>query len=127
MPAGISIIGVPDLKERLSKLSDAMGAEYLEAAVKEGAGVIQDAIIRAAPEKTGRLKGAFDLQTTASRPGHVEMQLQVDPDAFYWRFLEYGTKFIQAMHFISKATKNRKSTAKQTMRDTFRDKVNGFD
>ena len=122
----MKLLGAPELIDQFRRLSDEKAVDYVSQSIQAGAEVVFDAIERAAPDKTGRLRGAFSIQVVQQAKLRVVWGIFVGPEAFYWKYLQYGTKYITPRRFISKALSNRRSTARQTIRDTFRDLMAGF-
>jgi len=124
--ASVQLLGAKELIDEFRKLDDAVATQYIDEALEAGAETILAAINRVAPEKSGVLKNSISLRTTLVSRNRVEKVIEISSKAFYWRYLEFGTKFIQAREFIRKSFKNRKGTARTTIRDTFRDRMQGF-
>lgn len=55
-----------------------------------------------APVSTGTLRNAITAKLPGNRGG-LTGSVQVGPHAFYWRFVEYGTKHVAARPFIRTA------------------------
>jgi HK97 gp10 family phage protein len=124
--ARVQLLGAKELIDQFRKLNEIVATRYIDESLEAGAETILAAIDRAAPEHKGVLKGAIRLKTTRVSRTRVEKVITVSKDAFYWKYLEFGTKFIAARQFVRKTFKNRKGTARTTIRDTFRDRVMGF-
>lgn len=124
--AKIELLGAKELIGEFQRLNDIVATQYVEQSLQAGAEVGLEALIRAEPEATGLLKQETRLETTLVTRTRVEKQIVIGKDAYYWRFLAFGTKYIPAMTRFRNAFKNRKSTARQTIRDTFRDRIYGF-
>lgn len=124
--AKVELLGANELIGQFRKLESEVATSYISDAIEAGAGVFFDAIERAAPVATGTLAGAVEVSVIEQSRNRVVWGIFIGPEAFYWRFLNYGTRYITAIPFISKSLKNRRSTARQTIRDTFRDKMGGF-
>jgi HK97 gp10 family phage protein len=124
--ASVQLLGAKELIDEFQRLNEAVATEYIDESLEAGAETILAAIDRVAPEKSGVLKNSISLRTTQVSRTRVEKVIEISSRAFYWRYLEFGTRFIQAREFIRKSFRNRKGTARNTIRDTFRDRVMGF-
>ena len=56
-----------------------------------------------------------------SKTGRIVTRRENDP--FYWRFQEFGTKFIQASEFIQQAPKNKHNEAIAAMREKLKKEI----
>lgn len=68
---------------------------------------------RRAPRRSGTLKGAIVWR---SRPRSVSAVVGVESDAFYWKFLEYGTVTMEARPMFRPAAEALASDHDQRMR-----------
>lgn len=135
--AKLQLLGARELIGAFQKLSSAVATQYVDKSLQAGAEVILESEKRLAPHRTGLLQSQFQLQDVTKSRALVVKALVVGPDAFYWRFLERGTRWRKgpkkgqrkmAPHpWLSKTFKNRKTQATQTIRDTFRDQMLGFE
>jgi HK97 gp10 family phage protein len=62
--------------------------------------------------ETGRLRGSL----TASARG-LSGRVVMEGDAFYWRFLEYGTRYIAARPFVRPAAEAEANAVEGRIRD----------
>ena len=69
---------------------------------------------RHAPRRTGRLQAAVTWQ---SRPRSVSAIVAVEGDAFYWKYLEYGTVKMAARPFLRPAAEALAHDHQQRMVD----------
>ena len=58
-----------------------------------------------------------ETENTATVSLGVRATGKAGKNAFYWKFLEFGTKFITARPFMRPAFENKKSAAAQAMRE----------
>jgi HK97 gp10 family phage protein len=136
MSIKMQLLGAPELMERFKKLNNVVATDYIQQSVQEGADYMKEQLERKTPRRTGALASAYRLVTEKLSRNTVKMTISVNPNQFYWRFLEFGTKWRSGAHggkrkmephpWIKKIFKNRKGTARQVIRDTFRDLVLGF-
>lgn len=129
MAVKVKILNAEQIQQRLREMSDKMAAQALEDAVKAGIEACLDAEQKKTPTKTGKLKGAYEIKTIEKSRGRVRMGLFMRQEAFYWRFLEFGTKrgiVATAHQWIRKVFKSRRGFFRNVVRDTFRDRIQGF-
>jgi HK97 gp10 family phage protein len=122
--ANAELLGADDLISQLQKLADA-APQNVDDALEAAAQQILTPIVSSAPEKSGVLKNSISLRTTQSSGNRVVKVIEVSSQAFYWRYLEFGTRFIQAREFVRKTFRNRKSSANDAIAATLRDRM-GF-
>lgn len=137
MAARIQLLGAKELIGAFQKLSAIVATRYVDESLQAGAEVIRDAEIRLTPRRTGLLRSQYTLQNVSKSRTRIEKALVVGPDGFYWRFLEKGTRYqkgpkkgqrrMQPHPWLAKTFKNRRTQATQTVRDTFRDQMLGFE
>lgn len=133
MPEYKNIQGGVELSRVLKQMPGNVAKKHLKAAIAQGAKDIRDEARARAPVDTGRLKkniivkyiaeksdnysvtyyvlarsGAKFAKMRIKRKGQVRY---VDNDAFYWRFLEYGTAKMSARPFMRPAFQAKKDKA----------------
>lgn len=114
------IEGLAELKKALDALPKELHAGPLRAAVGAAAKVVQDAAKQSAPVDDGTLKRA--IYRTRSKTGSSAVQEMAivgvrfgrkyrrrGQDAWYWRFLEFGTKKAPARPFLRPGFESTKS------------------
>lgn len=83
-----------------------------EKAVEEAGGDFFREILQRAPQDEGTLFDSVTLVPGQDNRGHY-IDVVIDKKAFYWRFLEYGTVFIEKRPFVrparAKVAKNWRS------------------
>jgi HK97 gp10 family phage protein len=122
-----TVSGIPDLKAALAGVVPELRRRVLRNALGAAARVVRDDARRRAPvlsptvnapyRTPGTVRKAIVVRTskTARRAGNVGVFVNVRPaekgqrgaksktDPFYWRFIEFGTKFIQGRQFLQRA------------------------
>lgn len=114
----IRVEGLAELRNALLQLPQNIGRNVLRGAVNAGAGEIVKEVRARAPEDTGRLRRAVyrkqirelsnDFQQTffvsvrrGKRYQKVKLgKREINLDAFYWHFLEFGTVRMRARPFL---------------------------
>lgn len=123
------VSGIPELKAALAGLVPKLRRQALRNALAAGARVVRDEARRRAPvlqptlrapyRKPGTVRKAVVVRTSkvARRAGDVGMFVNVRPakrgqrgakspnDPFYWRFLEFGTRKMEARPFLQAGAK----------------------
>lgn len=125
--------GLRELDRDLRALGPSLARGGLRAAVNAGAQVIKKAAQAFAPVLTGRLsrkaiyvRRAKELSNNYSQNYVVAVRTgtkhaKKDRDAYYWWFLEFGTRFMAAMPFMRPAFESKKTEAFQAIRDKLKD------
>lgn len=136
--ARAQLLGAKELIAQFQKLDNEVATTYVAESLLAGAEVIRESIIRKMWFRTGFLLQQLEpLQTVEKSRDRVLMTLNIGPQGFYWRFLEKGTHWRRGPKAgqvkllphprLKQAFTNRKTTATQTIRDTFRDYMLGFE
>lgn len=135
--ARAQLLGAKELIAQFQKLDAETATTYVSEALLAGAQVIRDSVVRKMWIRTGHLVEQLGpIVTEQQSRDRVLMTLSIGPTGFYWRFLEFGTHWRRGKRAgqvklaphprLMQAYTNRKSTATQTIRDTFRDFMEGF-
>jgi HK97 gp10 family phage protein len=135
MPNGVSvqITGLKELEKKMINLGPKIGRKALKGALVAGAKVIKKEAQMLVPIKTGRLRRAMYIKTM-SKPNpfkenvifgvrHGKKMSKRDLDAYYWTFLEFGTKFIKKVTFIQKAFQNKQTKALEKFKEVLANKI----
>lgn len=137
MAESIKIAGAAEALRLLRRLPVELQEKALQGAVRAGAKVVYDAAKALAPEDTGRLKRNIFLangrksdvdaatligvrspnaKQTARFKRRTGLPASANPrDAFYWRFLEFGTSKMRARPFMRPAFDQNKEAAANTI------------
>lgn len=126
------VLGIPDLRAALMGVVPKLRVRALRNALSAGARLVRDEARRATPvlaapirrkgivvRNPGTLRKAISVRTSkiARRRGDVGVFVNVRPakrgargansptDPFYWRFVEFGTKFVAARPFLTVGAK----------------------
>jgi HK97 gp10 family phage protein len=117
----VSITGFKELEKKMKSMDPKLRRSALKKALTAGASVVRKEASLLAPSKTGRLRRAMYIKKMG-KPNpykedvifgvrHGAKMSKKDMDAFYWKFLEFGTKHIKRMSFVEKAFKNTRERA----------------
>ena len=121
------IEGLAELRQKLLTLPKELQKGPLRSAVSAGAKVIQDKAKALAAEDTGTLKRAIYRTRSRSMSSAVQETAIVgvrygkrfrrrNLDAWYWRFLEFGTSKMAARPFLRPAFDTSKEKAVEVLK-----------
>lgn len=126
MPVEVKVEGLPDYRAALLSIPSKLRKRALRNALAAGARVIQKAARGATPvlrefmkapyRRPGTVRKAISVRTSrlARRRGNVGVFVNVRPakagqrgakspiDPYYWRWLNFGTKFMRPFGFLEK-------------------------
>ena len=109
------------LEKRLNDVADKVAKKALRGAARKGMNKVRKEARENAPEDTGLLDENFALMTR-TRMSEVIAKIgirggarQNDTTPFYFRFVELGTKDIQAKPFLRPALENNAQTVLDTV------------
>ncbi len=101
-----------ELEKRLNAVADTIAKKALRSAARKAMNEVRKEARENAPEETGLLDKNFGLLTRA-KDGEVSAKIGIrrgakenDSTPFYFRFLEFGTKDMQARPFLRPALEN---------------------
>jgi|TARA_B100001105_G_C22397410_1_gene447474 HK97 gp10 family phage protein len=120
----VVIEGVEDIQKLLTKIAPNHARNLMRSTVHAMAGGVAKEAKTKAPTRTGDLKKAIKTKRKKSHPDKpisaviVEHGFNVKNDAYYWRFVEYGTggeNAQQARPFIAPAVETLRQNFNSTM------------
>lgn len=134
MARGVTIKfqGGEELRKKFMEMVDETRAGILDGAVRPAAGIVREAIFARVPVDTGKLASNMALEVAERSENRFVMHLKIHTDAFYWRFIEFGTftkqgvRKMEARPFIRPAFYSSRAQARNEMRDGIRDLIDGF-
>lgn len=131
----ISITGLSDLEKALEAFPDKIARNILGGAIRAGAVVIQNEARQKAPQSAGPHKVGRKIKGVIVQPGHlrknikvrmaprksrtspIEYWVYVSKRAWYWKFVEFGTKKMSAKQFMRPAFDSRKQEALERIKE----------
>jgi len=135
MSLTIEVQGLRELSDKLKQLPDKLRKKVLRGAVSTAAKIVQAAAIQLAPEYTGEVSQGHAPPGTLKRAifrkhvrdsEHDETFIvgvksgkkfqKKNLDAFYWRFVEFGTVKMPAHPFLRPAFEANKEKAVQAIK-----------
>lgn len=126
------IEGLAELAKSLRAMPEDLSKNALRAAVRAGAATIREEAKAKVPVATGKLRSAIylkQIREASSRLSQVffvgvrsgpkrrrnkktgAIEKDYSRDAWYWRFVEFGTRFMAARPFMRPAFERRKEAA----------------
>lgn len=122
-----------NLLSALEKLSAAAGESTLRSAGVAGAKVFQEEAKIRVPVSTGVIKNNIIIKRAEEKSNGAQKQTYLvtvrtgkknaEGDAFYWRFVEFGTSKVAAQPFMRPAFEAMKRRALEAMRQRMREKI----
>ena len=117
---GMELKGFDDVERLMKQLPIKMRRKHLRRATNQSIRIVRDEIKKRAPRDTGRLKRNIKSRGRRGKRGYLKASIFIQSggrtgggakgafrtdknDAFYWIFLERGTKHIKARGFIRKS------------------------
>ena len=146
----VKVNGLKELNAALLELPLKIRGRPLRAAVAKAAKVVRDEARRKAPVDTGLLKREIIHTRSRSqsaegretyivlirqlmkkyadtrrnrRAGRVGKRYKVEGQAFYWKFLEFGTSKMSARPFLRPAFESRQQEAVRVMADQLKTEI----
>lgn len=113
--------GGEELRAQLEQVSKAMGPELAQLAMLEACDPMRAKAVELAPMRRGVLKANIVLDPGKLEPGAATVGITVRKKAFYWRFVELGTRFMQAQPFMRPAYDQEKDGTVQRYGQRLRD------
>jgi HK97 gp10 family phage protein len=108
----VSIEGMEDAQDALRRFPD-QARDAMADVIQRTTFAARQRMLATAPRgETGRLRGSL----TASARG-LSGRVVMEGDAFYWRFLEYGTRYIAARPFVRPAAEAEANAVEGRIRD----------
>jgi len=129
MTKGVSITGVTELIDILENVGERHARNLMRATIHGVAGEVAKDARKGAPKDSGTLRKAIKTKRKKSPPTApvsdviVTHGKNVKNDAFYWRFLEYGTIDLPEHPFIRPASERMRKNFKKIVTEEFGKKL----
>lgn len=127
MKVTVKIEGLADLNRRLTQLPKAIQGRPLRTAVAAGGRVIQQEAKARVPVDTGLVRDRIRVMSMRQEQRNARAEVVVGvrrvekntrrTDPFYWRFIEFGTRFKPARPFLRPALENKRTEAVDAIRE----------
>lgn len=129
----VQVMGLKEVEKKMRSLGPDIARKALRGALAAGAKVIKQDVIARAPVDTGRVRRAvYVKRMTKTGPlkenfivgvrNGKELQKR-DLDAWYWKFSEFGTKFMSRQSFVAPAFESKKNAALDRIREVLIRKI----
>lgn len=121
----VSIEGLDEVREMLRDVGIREGRNIMRATIRAVAAKISKSAKGKAPADTGTMKDSIKLRPRKSHPDNPVFEVWAGSkngakfDAFYWRFVEYGTKSMAERPFFRPAVDEIRGELPQILRDEF--------
>ncbi len=127
MKVTVKVEGLADLNRRLTQLPKAIQGRPLRTAVAAGGRVIQQEAKARVPVDTGLVRDRIRVMSMRQEQRNARAEVVVGvrrvekntrrTDPFYWRFIEFGTRFKPARPFLRPALENKRTEAVDAIRE----------
>lgn len=130
----VKVEGLRELADKLRSFGPRLARNGLRAAVSAGAEVVRKDVKARAPVDEGTLRRAVYKKQIREESNNTKQTFYVgvrsgkkyqkkNQDAFYWRYLEFGTKYINARPFIRPAFESKKNEAVERMKEKLAERI----
>ena len=130
----VRVTGMKELAAKLQSFGPKLARNGLRAAVSAGAEVIRKDVQARAPVDEGTLRRAVYKKQIREESNNTKQTFYVGvrsgkkyqkkkQDAWYWRFLEFGTKYIAARPFVRPAFESKKNEAVERMKEKLAERI----
>lgn len=133
----MQVFGLDELSKKLKEMPIKLAKNGLRAAVNAGAEVIRKDAVARVPVLTGRLKKAIYKKQIREQSNNVQQTFFVgarngkkyrkaNKDAYYWRFLEFGTSKMAAKPFLRPAFDTKKTQAVDAIAKKLKERIEKY-
>jgi HK97 gp10 family phage protein len=100
-----------DIETKFGTIPGKLGVTFMRRAGKKAMKVIRDEAASNAPVDTGLLSESIVIKTKRVSDTSIELSVGPTKDTFYAKFLESGTKKMEARPFLNPALESRSNEA----------------
>lgn len=115
----LELLGIEDLITEVEKLGK-QGARLENRALREAGEVVKEAIQNESPVDTGTLKKSITVSRVKTKDGMKQVEVGPGKEAFYGKFVEFGTVKIRANPFMGRGYESSKGKATDTIAENLR-------
>ena len=112
--AEMKVEGLDNLLTEVAKLGQE-AAKTENTALREAGEIVKDAIKNITPERTGRLKRSIALSRVKTKDGVKFIEVAPGKDAYWSRFVEFGTVKMKAKPFMAPGFESSKAQAMEAI------------
>lgn len=125
MKNGVEVIGLEDVREQLLGVGVREGRNLMRATIRGVTSRVRKGAANRVSVLTGKTKRSLKIRQKKSHPDKPTFEVLVGSgkgvkyDAFYWRFVEYGTRISPAKPFIRPAVEEVRAQLPSILRSEF--------
>jgi len=134
----MKVEGLKELADKLRGMGPDLSRNVLRAAVRAGAATVRAEAMNMVPQDTGRLRRAIYLKHIREKSSPHQQTFYVsvragkryrkrDVDAYYWRFVEFGTAKMAARPFMRPAFEAKKGDALEAIKGRLADRIKTYE
>lgn len=123
MTQSIEVVGIEDLQKLLTQLVPRHSYNLLRATVNAAAAEVRKLARKEAPKRLGVLKKAIKNRRLRSPRERPAAEVYVQRQAFYWPFVNYGTKKQPADNFRERAVMAFQQDKERFLVEAFKNKL----
>lgn len=117
--ANLELLGIEELITEVEKLGK-QGARLENRALREAGEVVKEAIQNESPVDSGTLKKSITVSRVKTKDGMKQVEVGPGKEAFYGKFVEFGTVKIRANPFMGRGYESSKDKATDTIAENLR-------
>lgn len=119
MKVEIRVEGIKEVQDILGRVAPKQATNIMRSTIHGMAGEVRSEAKKHVPVDQGVLKKSIKTKRERVRFGVIHSTVRVLPDAFYWRFVEYGTLGRSEAAMFMKAVENLNAKKEQIFREMF--------
>ena len=117
--AKMEIEGIEELLDKLQRLGE-QSKRIENKALREAGSVVEEAIKNETPVRSGTLKKSIKTSGVKTKDGMKHVEVGPGNDAFYSRFVEFGTVKLKANPFMGRGYEKSKNEAMNKISEEIR-------
>lgn len=129
----MTVTGLEEVRQTLGELAPRVATNLMRTVVQDIASSIAKEAKAAAPVRSGGLKKAIKAQRRRSSRDNPQSQVKANAkntdkgvDAFYWKFIEFGTRKMQARPFIAPIKQKYAAQMPRILKESFGKKLEQY-
>ncbi len=117
--AELRVDGIDQLLTELTRRGQ-QGLQIGNSALKSAGEIVKQSIEQHAPRQSGKLKNSIKVSGVKTKDGVKYVEIGPDKDAYYAKFLEFGTVKMRAKPFMAPALENARDQALAVLKEELR-------
>jgi len=129
----MTVTGLEEVRQTLGQLAPRVATNLMRTVVQDIASKIAKEAKAAAPVRSGNLKKSLKAQRKKGSRTNPQSQVKANSkkagpggDAFYWKFIEFGTRNMQARPFIAPIKQKYAAEMPRILRESFGRKLEQY-